>query len=88
MTNVDYDNVNSVIADLETRTDGKTISEIAEMIGTEFDYTSKWHIADRLQCANNLIDIATAIAIRRQMHLKPNLTDGVIYYYNDKIIYA
>lgn len=88
MTNVDYDNVNSVIADLEPRTDGKTITEIAKMIGTEFDYTSKWHIADRLQCANNLIDIAMAIAVRRQMHLKPNLNDGVIYYYNDKIIYA
>ena len=88
MTNVDYDNVNSVIADLEPRTDGKTITEIAEMIGAEFDYTSKWHIADRLQCANNTIDIAMAIAVRRQMHLKPNLTDGVIYYYNDRIIYA
>ena len=88
MANVDYDNVNSVIADLEPRTDGKTITEIAKMIGTEFDYVSREYIADRLQCGKSATDIAFAVATRRQIHLKPNLTDGVIYYYNDKIIYA
>ena len=88
MTNVNYDNVNSVISDLEPKTDGKTISEIAKAINEEFDYTSKWHIADRLQCANNSFDIAMAIAVRRQMHLKPDVKGGAIHYYNDRIIYA
>ena len=85
---ISYENINEVIETLMPMTDGKTITEIAEIIRKETDADGRWYLAHRLQCEENSTDIAMCLATRRQIRLKPNLKDGVIYYYNDRIIYA
>jgi len=89
MIEVNYDNVNEVIANLMSMTKGKTITEVAKYIKDNFDRDSRWYLASRLEVREGCWDIALEICARYARSLAPmNVEGGSYILTNDRIIFT
>ena len=81
--------VNDIIADLVSKAEGKTITEMAELVRA-YDADDRYCISHRLQCGNTSRSIATAILIRREFdeceRQHPDKEIDTIYEQGDRII--